>query len=75
MVPNVSLAGIMKEILAILRMIPAENRISDINSGSGTQLDVQSTVIEESFIKSYIVAVWQRTLKKLRTLKIFFKVR
>lgn len=57
MVPNVSLAGIMKEILAILRMIPAENRISDISSGSGTQLDVQSTVIKESFIKSYIVAV------------------
>lgn len=57
MVPNVSLAGIMKEILAILRMIPAENRISDISSGSGTQLDVQSTVIKESFIKSNIVAV------------------
>ena len=57
MVPNVSFAGIMKEILAILRMIPAENRISDISSGSGTQLDVQSTVIKESFIKSNIVAV------------------
>lgn len=43
MVPNVSLAGIMKDILAMLRIIPAENIMSEISSGSGTQLVAQST--------------------------------
>lgn len=43
MVPKVSLAGIMNDILAMLRIIPAENIISEISSGSGTQLVDQST--------------------------------
>lgn len=43
MVPNVSLAGITNDILAMLKIIPAENIISEISSGSGTQLVSQST--------------------------------
>ena len=42
MVPKVSFAGIMNEILAMLRIIPAENMMSETSSGSGAQLGVQS---------------------------------
>lgn len=47
-VPNVSLAGIMKDILAMLRIIPAENIMSEISSGSGTQLVAQSTKTDKT---------------------------
>ena len=43
MVPNVSLAGIIKEILDMLRIIPKENSISEISSGSGIHDGSQDT--------------------------------
>lgn len=36
MVPSVSLAGIINDILEMLRIIPNENKISESSSGSGT---------------------------------------